>query len=423
VIRTLTANVSQKGMFVRMPEPLPMGTRVALSLEAGGRALALAQAEVVWARHEESHLPGRFAGCGVRFTDFLHPRGRDLVEYLVGNLDRGKPLRAAPPEKPLPRWLPLAGGLALICCALAAVLVFVDFSTDAGVAALDEEIAAEEAPPISMMMAAPPIVKSPPANVDAEVAKTESSGTGAVGATDVVKADGVADAVKVDAPKADVAKSDAAKADVGKDDVATDAVKVDVPKADVAKTDAARADVAKADVAKTDVAKTDGAKTDVAKADVAKTDVAKADVAKAELPKADGAKLNADAAPRAKAAKSDGENTPSAKPGTEGRVSAAGEVPLPKSATDSLRWSSSASTLKLLPAGTVTRAFVLSNPARAVFDLSGPAPSRSHTLPSTVPHTQAIRVGKLPSGTRVVIDLDTEPRSSKQDGDALVLAF
>ena len=62
VIRTLTANVSRKGLFLRMPEPLPLGTKVALSLEAGGRALALAQAEVVWGRVQESQLPGRFPG-------------------------------------------------------------------------------------------------------------------------------------------------------------------------------------------------------------------------------------------------------------------------------------------------------------------------------------------------------------------------
>ena len=68
VIRTLTANVSRKGLFLRMPEPLPLGTKVALSLEAGGRALALAQAEVVWGRVQPSQMPGRFPGCGVRFT-------------------------------------------------------------------------------------------------------------------------------------------------------------------------------------------------------------------------------------------------------------------------------------------------------------------------------------------------------------------
>lgn len=163
VIRTLTANVSHKGMFVRMPEPLPMGTRVALSLEAGGRALALAQAEVVWARAQESHLPGRFAGCGVRFTGFLHPRAEDLVEYLVDNLDRGKPLLLAPPERAMPKWLPLVAAAVLVLLAAGAALVFYDSAAeDDAVAELDEEIEAESAPPIAVVNAGAPIVTPSP---------------------------------------------------------------------------------------------------------------------------------------------------------------------------------------------------------------------------------------------------------------------
>ena len=48
IVRTLTANLSSKGLFVRMPEPLPLGTKVALSFEAGGQTLPFAEAEVVW---------------------------------------------------------------------------------------------------------------------------------------------------------------------------------------------------------------------------------------------------------------------------------------------------------------------------------------------------------------------------------------
>jgi hypothetical protein len=98
IYRTLSANLSRKGMFVRMPEPLPKGTRVALSLEAAGQALPFAEAEVVWCRTSESQLPGRYTGIGVRFTSFLNPRAAELVEYLVKNLDRGRPLKLAPPK-------------------------------------------------------------------------------------------------------------------------------------------------------------------------------------------------------------------------------------------------------------------------------------------------------------------------------------
>jgi hypothetical protein len=100
VYRTLSANLSQKGMFVCMPEPLPVGTRVALSLEAAGRALPFAEAEVAWCRTAESQWPGRYPGFGVRFTTFLNPRAPELVEYLVKNLDRGRPLKAAPARSP-----------------------------------------------------------------------------------------------------------------------------------------------------------------------------------------------------------------------------------------------------------------------------------------------------------------------------------
>jgi hypothetical protein len=47
VFRTWTANLSPRGLFLRMPEPLTAGTRVAISLEAGGQTLAFAEGEVI----------------------------------------------------------------------------------------------------------------------------------------------------------------------------------------------------------------------------------------------------------------------------------------------------------------------------------------------------------------------------------------
>jgi len=98
--RVLASNISKEGMFLRMPTPFDAGTRVALSLEAGGRVLPFAQAEVVWRDLEETKAPGRGAGFGVRFTGFLHPRAHELVDYLVANLDSGKPLSAPEPASP-----------------------------------------------------------------------------------------------------------------------------------------------------------------------------------------------------------------------------------------------------------------------------------------------------------------------------------
>ena len=62
--RVLSANLSREGMFLKMPTPFDTGTKVALSLEAGGRVLPFAQAEVIWRDLEESKLPGRGAGFG-----------------------------------------------------------------------------------------------------------------------------------------------------------------------------------------------------------------------------------------------------------------------------------------------------------------------------------------------------------------------
>ncbi len=113
--RVLASNLSKEGMFLRMPTPFDAGTKVALSLEAGGRVLPFAQAEVVWKDLEESKAPGRGAGFAVRFTGFLHPRAHELVDYLVANLETGKPLR--PPEPVSPgrkRRIWIAAGLAAV---------------------------------------------------------------------------------------------------------------------------------------------------------------------------------------------------------------------------------------------------------------------------------------------------------------------
>jgi hypothetical protein len=79
--------------------------------------------------------------------------------------------------------------------------------------------------------------------------------------------------------------------------------------------------------------------------------------------------------------------------------------------------------LTLSPQGPITRAFLLDHPARAVFDLSGAPPARSVTLSTGIPHATAIRLGKQGAGTRLVVDLDALPKSSKQVTSGLVLSY
>lgn len=110
--RTLAANLSREGLFVRMPQPLEPGTRVAISLEAAGQTLPFAQGEVRWCRQTPSGFDGRHLGCGVRFTGFSHPRASELVQYLVSSLDTGRPLKAAPLRRRRWPWA-VAAGLAV----------------------------------------------------------------------------------------------------------------------------------------------------------------------------------------------------------------------------------------------------------------------------------------------------------------------
>ena len=349
VIRTLTANVSRKGLFLRMPEPLPMGTKVALSLEAGGRAFALAQAEVVWGRAQPSQMPGRFPGCGVRFTEFMHPRAEELVQYLVRNLDQGKPLMLAPPERRWMRWMPHAAVGALIACAALAMFVL---WTPSAPEPLDEE-----APTASLQLGT--ISLSPGGGrgepSDAPVAS--------------VKAEPIALTVPADAlaakPEPVAAKPEPVVAN---------------PEPIAAKPESVPAKPAPVAVTKPEPA------------------------------------TRSKPEPPAKA------NSP--KVTTAGQK---GTVPLPSGAAASLKWTLTGSELRLAPelssGAQVTKAFLLTSPARAVFDLSGAAPSKSHQVAAAPPYSSAVRLGKPGSGTRIVIDLDSAPKSSRQDGDALVLSF
>ncbi|MFQ5524966.1 MAG: PilZ domain-containing protein [Thermoanaerobaculia bacterium] len=69
-----TANISEGGAFVALPDPPPVGTMVKLALDLGD-GVVRAFSEVVWIR-----LPGSgpSPGMGLRFRYFLHD-GRDVL--------------------------------------------------------------------------------------------------------------------------------------------------------------------------------------------------------------------------------------------------------------------------------------------------------------------------------------------------------
>lgn len=316
MIRTLTSNVSRDGLFLRMPEPLPPGMKVALSLEAGGRALALAQAEVRWNGPDAEEVTERFPGCGVRFTEFMHPRAEELVRYLVKNLDTGKPLALAPPERRWTKYLPFAGGGALLLCAAMAAVIF--WEPDQ----LDEPEPAEVKSEQSAAAAPEPVAQA----WEPELAL---------------------------APEAVAAKS---------------------PEPEVVKP---------------------------AEPLIAKVAAAPIEL-KVEAPKP---------APIEKRRKAERE----------------GDVKLPAGGAPHLHWEVSGTELRLtpqLPGGVqVSRAFVLTGPPRAVFDLRGGAEARSISAPAAPPYATAVRIGKQPAGTRIVVDLDDAPKRTQQLGDVLVLGF
>lgn len=112
VVRVLSGDLSTTGMFLVMAEPPETGTVVQLAFEAGGRVLPFAEGEVAWRRATETR-----GGFGVRFTRFLHPRAKALIDYLCENVAAGTPIK---PPRPSPllrrRWSGLA--------ALAAAAVF-----------------------------------------------------------------------------------------------------------------------------------------------------------------------------------------------------------------------------------------------------------------------------------------------------------
>ncbi|MBL8957503.1 MAG: PilZ domain-containing protein [Myxococcaceae bacterium] len=174
--RVLSGNLSKQGMFLSTPEPFAEGTRVALSIEAGGRVLPFAQGEVMWrqATGGEVTLAGKpcgGAGFGVRFTGFLHPKAHELVDYLVANLDTGRPL-SLPRQKRWKRVALWAGGVAAsLCLATCGVMLARQVTFDPAQSAqpAPEETAAVAPAPELPHPPLDPVVAAGPAPAAAEV--------------------------------------------------------------------------------------------------------------------------------------------------------------------------------------------------------------------------------------------------------------
>ena len=108
VVRVLSGDISPNGMFLQMADPPERGTVVTMAFEAKGQVLPFAEGEVAWGRG------GPSGGFGVRFTRFLHPNARSLIDYLSENLTTGAPLLPRQPVQRSRPWQALAASAAVI---------------------------------------------------------------------------------------------------------------------------------------------------------------------------------------------------------------------------------------------------------------------------------------------------------------------
>jgi hypothetical protein len=389
VIRTLTTNVSRRGLFVRMPQPLPEGCRVALSLEAGGRALAFAQAQVAWGRSQESRLPGRYPGCGVRFTEFLHPKAKDLVEYLVENLDTGKPL-TLPTSAAKRRWWMLGGAVAG-ALGLTAIGGYLLLSPGSSALEGDETLAplvAVAPSPVELAPAeaAPEVVAPPPVQVQVAAGAGEET-LGAAGAEAREPVAAAPPPMEMDLSPAVVEPVEVAAPAVAKVAAAVEAPPAPAPQ---------EAQVVAAPVPV---------------------------VAEAEA----RPEVKAPAAPSAAPVAAVTPATPSTSKPSAFVPTTKGVVRLPSGGAVKLAWSSDGRRVRLVPTlapgAKLAKVFVLAGPSRAVFDVEGVAPKKSHQVDAETPHVSGVRIGKLGRGTRVVVDLQDVPVSHVAEDGSLTLDF
>lgn len=424
-----------------MPHPLDPGTRVAISLEANGQALPLAQGEVRWCRYNPSELDGRFQGCGVRFTDYLHPRAGELVEYLVESLDTGKPLKVAPRRRR--RW-PRVAMLSAAAATFAAALVFllvpnelpplptpIDGAGTLAVVAVaqgtTEELAAMVSPAVDE--AEPEIAAAAVAPTEAlreetpRAPETNADRGPTLTGTPVVSLDAVDQAVAppeavaqpTSAPLAEVVASPAeAPVAASKPALLAEIVAPQAGAPALAPLAEAVAPPAGAPVAPSEHAPLAEVMAAPAGAPVASSKTALP--AEVVAPPASRPVAPPTSPLRAAARR----EKPSASP-------AGGHLRLPTGAATALTWSASPEGLDVRPElradAHVARVFALSDPPRLVFDIEGSAPAKSHAMSSSSALITRVRLGKQGTRTRVVLDLASQPHHVTAASDHALVQF
>jgi hypothetical protein len=399
--RTLAANLSRDGLFVRMPQPIEPGTRVAISLEAQGQVLPFMEGEVRWCRYQASEFDGRYQGIGVRFIEPLHPRAKELVDYLVETLDTGRPLLAAP--RRTARWpMVLAAG-----CALLASMVAVGWWW--WPAPAPEVPVAAEGPGMLGVLSAVPEAQAALADMVSPA---------------VDEAEGVEVGEAKVGPPADEAGrpavSGAAPQPVG-DGVETGAPQLPVEASAVSER---RDDLAVATA--TGAAADDSAVQPGAPPHDRNSDAPAVLVESPRSPKTAAATPAPLTDPQPPSTGHGANGSPP--PSIARAAPTSGQLSLPSGAARSVRWSASPDGLDVRPElrgdARITRVFALSGPPRLVFDIDGDAPRKSHVLtPVNDALVTRVRLGKQGTRTRVVVDLSSEPHRVLPGGDHAIVQF
>lgn len=395
-----------------MPHPLDPGTRVAISLEANGQALPLAQGEVRWCRYNPSELDGRFQGCGVRFTDYLHPRAGELVEYLVESLDTGKPLKVAPRRRR--RW-PRVAMLGAAAATFAAALLFLLVPNELpplpapieGAGPLAVVAVAQGTTEELAAMVSPAVDEAEPESAVAEIEAAAVAPTEALGEETppgpAPENSGNTGPTLTGAP---VASLDAVEQAAAR----PEAVAAPTPTLPAA----AAAPIAPSKPALLAEA-VEGAPSAVAPSKPASPAEVVAAPAGAPIAASKTALLAEVVAP------------PTARREKRSASPAGGHLRLPTGAATALTWSASPEGLDVRPElradAHVARVFTLSDPPRLVFDIEGSAPAKSHAMSSSSALITRVRLGKQGTRTRVVLDLASQPHHVTAASDHALVQF